>query len=59
MKLRILYYNGEGETLYGVKRVKFNGEDGDVKIYYENDIYEERHRVHIITVMEGGKCISM
>jgi hypothetical protein len=53
MKLRILYYNGEGETLFGVKRVKFNGEDGDLTIFYENDIHEERHRVFIITVEEG------
>lgn len=53
MKLRILYYNGEGETLYGVKEVKFDGENVDLKIYYENDIYEERHRVYKITVMEG------
>lgn len=53
MKLRILYYSGEGETLYGVKEVKFDGENGDLKIYYENDIYEERHRVYKITVMEG------
>lgn len=52
MKLRILYYSGEGETLYGVKGVKFDGENGDLKIYYENDIYAERHRVYIITVKE-------
>ena len=52
MKLRILHYNGEGETLYGVKRVEFNGEDGDLKIYYENDIWEERHRIYKISVEE-------
>ena len=53
MKLRILYYNGEGETLFGVKRVEFNGETGDLILYYTCDIHEERHQVHKLSVKEG------
>ena len=53
MQLRITYYSGEIENLSGVKKINFVGELGDLTIYYENDIHEERHQVDKITVKEG------